>query len=258
MSDDPHFLWRARQSTVYIIGSTNRTGSFLLCEGLSCTTLAGRPSETLSPEYRQELCEYLYGGRVDFSVSIKTMIRQGLTANGVFGVKVHWDQVEEIAFEAGYYGPTHTFLLEDFPDARYIHLSRKDTLAQAISLSIAVQTDEWWQMTGKENPKAGLIDPMFNGAEIVRLEKDLIRQRDAWEAFFAVAGITPLRMDYETLVSDYRGEVGRVLEFLGQDPTAAEWIPEPRLQKQGNALNELWKERVISMRKDLEPSSASL
>lgn len=233
-------LRRTRQSTVYIIASTNRTGSYLLCEGLDCTNIAGRPTEALSPEYRHELCRFLYGREADFSVSIKTVIRHSMTPNGVFGAKVHWDQVEEIALESGYEGAPYVFLLDEFPGARYIHLSRRNTLAQAISLYIAQQTEEWWRLTGLKNPYKRSDPPIFNAVEILRLERNLIWQRDAWEAFFKVEGITPLRMEYEALAADYRGEVERVLDFLGLESAIAQAIPEPRLQKQGDELNALW------------------
>jgi LPS sulfotransferase NodH len=242
---EPAPFRRIRQSTIYIIASTNRTGSHLLCEGLNATDVAGHPQEALTPEYRHELCQFLYGTNLDFSASIKTMIRQGMTPNGVFGVKVHWDQVEEIAFELGYDGEPHIFLLEELPGAEYIHLFRRDTLAQAISLYIALQTEEWWRLTGVENPYKKRIEPIFNAAEILRLEQNLIRQRNAWEAFFILEGIAPLRMEYEALAADYRGEVGRVLDFLGQDRAIAQTIPEPRLQKQGDALNAIWMQEAL-------------
>jgi len=229
------------QSSVYVIASTNRTGSYLLCEGLKATNLAGHPTESLYPEYRDAICLRYYGREMDLSESINMMMRHECTPNGVFGVKVHWDQVENIAFESGYDGgPPHAFLLKEFPGARYIHIFRQDTLAQAVSLSIALQTGKWWHLSYIENPCIKLVPPVFDAEKILHLEQDLIRQRDAWEAFFALEGITPLRMDYETLVADYRGEVERVLEFLELDSAVAHTIPDPKMQKQGDALNALW------------------
>jgi LPS sulfotransferase NodH len=51
-------------------------------------------------------------------------------------------------------------------------------------------------------------------------------------------------MDYETLEADYRGEITRVLEFLGQDPTVAEHVPPPRLVRQRDALTDEWHRRM--------------
>jgi len=241
---DPVIPWRPRLSTVYLIASANRSGSYLLCEGLACTGVAGQPTESLSIEYRRALCEPLNGAEMDFSVSMTTMIRHNMTKNGVFGAKVHWDQVEELWYESGYDGPPYIFLLDEFPGARYIHLYRRDTLAQAISLSIAQQTNDWWRMADSKNPPRNNIEPLFDATTILHLELDLIRQQDAWRAFFKAEGITPLEMEYEALAADYRGQVARALSFLGLDPAPARDIPEPRLQKQSNKLNAIWHEWI--------------
>jgi LPS sulfotransferase NodH len=239
---DPAIPWRPRLSTTYLIASANRCGSYLLCEGLGETGVAGQPTESLSIEYRRDLCKRLYGAEMDFSVSMTAMIRRTMTNNGVFGAKVHWDQVEELWYESGYDGPPYIFLLDEFPGARYIHLHRRDTLAQAISLSIAQQTNEWWRTAASTSPVRNDVEPVFDATKILHLQLDLIRQRDAWRDFFRMEGITPLEMEYETLVADYHGEVVRALKFLGLDATKARDIPEPRLQKQGDELNALWYE----------------
>jgi LPS sulfotransferase NodH len=247
-NDSIQIPWRARLSVTYIIASENRTGSYLLCDGLTSTKIAGSPTESLSAEYRHDLCRTFFGkdGKdVDFSASMKAMARHLMTPNGVFGAKVHWDQVVELWYESGYDGPPYVFLLDEFPGARYIHLSRRDTLAQAISLSIARQTNEWWRTTDTQTMHAKkCIEPVFNAAEILSIEADLIRQREAWRYFFRTEGITPLEMEYETLVADYRGQVARALDFLGLDSAAARDIPESRMQKQGTELNLRWHEWI--------------
>jgi trehalose 2-sulfotransferase len=241
---DTTIPWRPRLSTAYLIASSNRCGSYLLCEGLASTGVAGEPTESLSIEYRRDLCQKRYGAEMDFSVSMTAMVRDTLTDSGVFGAKVHWDQLVELWYESGYDGPPYVVLLDEFPGARYIHLHRRDTLAQAISLSIAQQTNEWWRMGESASPFRNNVEPVFDATKILHLQLDLIRQRDAWRDFFRAEGITPLEMEYETLVADYRGEVARALEFLGLDSAAAQTIPEPRLQKQGDELNALWHERL--------------
>jgi len=239
---DPAIPWRPRLTTTYLIASANRSGSYLLCDGLNSTEVAGHPTESLSIEYRRALCQPHPGEEMDFSVSMMAMIRHNMTNNGVFGAKVHWDQVVELWYESGYDGPPYIFLLEEFPAARYIHLYRRDTLAQAISLSIAQQTNEWWRTADGENPARKNIEPLFDATKILQLELDLIRQQDAWRAFFKAENITPLEMAYESLAADYRGEVARVLQFLGLDPAAARDIPDPLMQKQGDKRNALWHE----------------
>jgi LPS sulfotransferase NodH len=238
---------RPRKST-YIIAATNRTGSYLLCEGLEATQIAGRPTESLTSDFRRSLCDTLCGKEMSFGVSMKVMVEDRTGSNGVFGAKIHWDQVEDVGAESGYDGPPHVFLLEEFPNARYIYLSREDTLAQAISLNIASQTGEWWRAMGVDNPFKKPVELAYNPEEILRTESGLRRQCQAWENFFRTEGIVPLRMEYEALAANYQGEVGRALEFLGLDSQAALTIPEPRLQRQTCELNKLWHDQIESLR----------
>ena len=81
-----------------------------------------------------------------------------------------------------------------------------------------------WELTGKQ--------PEFNAAEIRRLELELARQQAGWDAFFALNPVEKMAMDYETLEADYRGEVARVLAFIGEDAELAKSLPEPRLARQ--------------------------
>lgn len=261
--DTPLTCHRPRKSTVYIIAATNRTGSYLLCEGLEAAQIAGRPTESLTLDFRRSLCHSLCGKDMSFGVSMKVMIEDRTGANGVFGAKIHWDQVEEVGAESGYQGPPHVFLLEEFPTARYIYLSREDTLAQAISLNIASQTGEWWRAMGVDNPFRKPVKPTFNPEEILKTEADLQRQCASWENFFRTEHIVPLRMEYESLAANYPGEVGRALEFLGLDAQAARTIPGPRLQRQTCELNKLWHDLIEALRENRpsparEPAGASV
>jgi LPS sulfotransferase NodH len=237
-------LRRAPPAVTYIIACAPRTGSYLLCEGLEATEVAGRPTESLSSDYRYELCKQLYGEMTSFSKSVATVVRHGMTSNRVFGAKLHWGHVEYIALEADYGGPPFAFLRREFADARYIHLFRRDAEAQAISLHRAHQTEEWWRIEGIENPYRKAVTPTFDASEILRLENEMIRQRRAWEDFFQQERISPLRMEYENLAFDYRYEVGKALQFLGQDPAIAYALPKPRMQRQSDELNLLWKQKL--------------
>src|SRR5271154_4922393 len=75
----------------YIIASTMRTGSYLLCEGLEATQRAGHPREVFCPERRG-----MYEGEwhlpkgIAFADFLRRAIDQGTTANGVFGTKIHY------------------------------------------------------------------------------------------------------------------------------------------------------------------------
>jgi LPS sulfotransferase NodH len=229
----------------YIIASTMRTGSYLLCEGLAATERAGNPREIFCPERRS-----MYEGQwqlpegVAFDDYLRTAFAQGTTANGVFGTKIHRHHLEPLARECGFKGEPAQLLRELFPGAKYVHLTRRDRRGQAISWYRAKISNEWWRIQGVPQPDLTGVTPEFHAPEIRRREFELERQQQAWDAFFARGEVEWIAMDYETLSANYRGEVARVLAFIGEDPALAKALPEPRLVVQADATTGEWRRKM--------------
>jgi LPS sulfotransferase NodH len=232
----------------YIIASTMRTGSYLLCEALEATGVAGHPREIFCPERRG-----LYTGEwslpdgITFDDYVRIARDKGTTPNGVFGTKIHQHHLKPLAKECGFKGEPVQALREIFSGAKYVHLRRRDRRAQAISWHRAKVTNEWWRIPGVWQPDLTGREPEFHAPELRRLEFDLGRQQKTWDDFFADSTIEMLALDYETLAANYREEVARVLAFLGEDPALAEKLPEPRLAVQADALTEQWRARMDAL-----------
>jgi LPS sulfotransferase NodH len=228
-------------ATTYIIASTMRTGSYLLCEGLEAAGRAGHPKEIFCPERRENYAgEWQLPKNIGFGHFLRTAIEKGTTENGVCGIKIHWHHLEPLARECGVNGEPWRVLRQLFPGAKYIHLRRRDRRAQAISYYRALITNEWWRIQGVADPTRTGREPLFNAAKIHDLELELERQQHGWDEFFAAQSVDVMTMDYETLAADYRGEVARVLAFLGEDPALAREIPDPRLVCQSDDVTGRW------------------
>ena len=230
----------------YIIASTMRTGSYLLCEGLEATGCAGHPMELFCPERR---LEYAGNWELPPDLTLEEFVlratKQGTTPNGVFGFKIHGHHVEPLAKEAGFKGDPWQVLRLMFPAAKYIRLTRRNRRAQAISWYRAEMTNQWWKIPGVKDWNLTGREPEFNGAKIRSREIELDRQEQAWARFFAT--IPPddfIDMDYETLAADYRGQVARTLALIGEDPAVAEQLRDPRMVKQADATSEEWLRRM--------------
>jgi LPS sulfotransferase NodH len=232
-------------ATTYIIASTMRTGSYLLCEGLEATGRAGHPREIFCPERREDYAgQWKLPPDIVFDEFVRSAIEKSTTENGILGMKIHGHHVEPLARECGWAGAPWQVLRWIFPAAKYIRLRRRNRRAQAISWYRAVVTNQWWRIPGVEDWDLTGKEPEFNGAEIRRLEIELERQEKAWDNFFAAGPVEVMAMDYETLSLDYRGEVARTLAFIGEDPNLAKDLPEPRMVRQGDNLSEEWQRRM--------------
>src|SRR5262249_15586129 len=74
----------------YLICSTPRSGSTLLSTGLASTGRAGRPLEYLSQPYGVVFKER--NGRLLLPEYWRFLVTRRTTPNGVFGMKMHFDQ----------------------------------------------------------------------------------------------------------------------------------------------------------------------
>lgn len=232
----------------YIIASTMRTGSYLLCEGLEATGHAGHPREIFCPERRGMYAgEWQLPADVAFDDFLRAARANGTTPNGVFGAKIHRHHLEPLAHEAGTAGEPSDALRLLFPGAKYVQLRRRDRRGQAISWYRAQASNEWWRIRGVDQPERTGRDPEFHAPEIRRMELALDRQQRAWDHFFADRGIESIVMDYETLRENYREEVGRVLALVGEDPKLAHDLPAPRLLVQRDAMTEDWRSRMDAL-----------
>src|SRR5437899_2678408 len=79
---------RPKQS--YLICATPRSGSYLLCEALTNTSLAGRPTEFFDLHQEKKLLDYWQLTVNEYDQYISKVFSLGTTPNGVFGAKIHW------------------------------------------------------------------------------------------------------------------------------------------------------------------------
>ena len=224
----------------YVVASTPRSGSSLLCEGLSATRVAGFPAEPFAPGFfRRMWCE-LWG--LDHSIGIDEYVRVALSratsANGVTAFKIQWMHVDPLARELGC--PTGDVLASLLPDAKFVNIVRRDRRAQALSWFRAIATNQWWRLDGAPQAQPPRLDPVA----VQNLEAHIEHQQASWRAYFARRSVTPLVIEYEALDSDYRAVIAHVLEFLGLDSAPAAAIPKPRLSRQADAVTERWRRQL--------------
>lgn len=244
----------------FVVAATPRTGSNLLCEGLEATAICGRPTEVFSPEFRPFWCRHWsLPEDVPFPEFFAAAVRHGTTVNGVYGLKIQRMHVGVLARDASFVGEYFQGDNDDvldflFPGAQYINVVRRDRRAQAISFYRALATNEWLQRPTEEQQRrvfrlprrmAGL--PPLDSDAIRAWEHGLEQQQRAWGRYFRKRYIVPLVVEYESLDNDYRGQIGRALDFLGLDSSVARALPEPRLVRQADELTDRWRQLLDAL-----------
>ena len=236
-----------------LVCATPRSGSTLLCALLDGTGVAGRPQEFFErlarsglPRQPREYFERVEDpkllqllaptdpGTPDPGDPIPQALDEGTTDNGVFAAKLMWTHLLDLAERLG--RPADAALLhERFPDPRYVHVTRRDKIAQAVSLWRAVQTRAWRAGEVTENGNA-----VYHAGAIGYLAGQLSEHDDAWRTWFSANRIEPLTIVYEELAADTSGVTSEVLDHLGVGPAE---IPDPPLRRQRDDRSERWVER---------------
>jgi LPS sulfotransferase NodH len=183
---------------------------------------------------------------------------EGTTDNGVFGAKLMWGYLGDFAeLLRGIDGMAARslpdLLSRVFPGLRYVQITRKDKVRQAVSLWKAVQTQAWRREAGAGVEREGALpEPVFSFRAINFLMRQLTAHDASWDAYFLGLGYEPLKVTYEELAESTEDVVRGVLEFLGIAAPDDLRIGPPRLSVQADAVSEEWVARVLEHLEALE------
>jgi LPS sulfotransferase NodH len=224
----------------YVICGTPRTGSTLLCGLLSSTGVLGRPES-----YFREPDEVAWarrfglpteGPRVrDYEAFVRAVRATATTGNGVFAARIMWGSLERIldGLRAPAGRSDRVALEEAFGPLLFVHLHRKDTIAQAVSWCRAEQTGFWQQGDVPSRPPRQDLDRM---KELL----STIRDHDAaWRSWFELNGIEPHPVTYEELVHERRRTVDGIAARLGVR-VPAQWRSTSPHRQQADEVNTSW------------------
>lgn len=243
-----------------VIASVERTGSTLLCSLLRRTGLAGTPVEYLNIQthnfsrfrqrhgvpklrlayrpigwLRKRTGRFAWRNISWFEPSsyrqyLTTVARVNTTSNGVFGIKMHWNQYARHMLDLG--------LSVDFWNApiKWVRISRRDEIRQAISFVRAAQTSSWnSNMEIKQ-------DPIYDGFAIAAALERIASENTSWQTYFEQHNIHPLSISYEQLTGDMDATVRRVMDYIG---VQLDEVPAPQTKRQSDSATGEWASRFV-------------
>ncbi|MES0833706.1 Stf0 family sulfotransferase [Nocardiopsis tropica] len=250
----------------YLVLGSPRTGTNLLCHALHATGQAGEPAEWYGtsslhenlaaqelahPDSRPEAPR-----ATDWAAYQRALL--GRTGSGNrFGVKVFLYHLEPL-LKSGQMASPVDLLPDGYrDDVRIITVSRRDVVAQAVSMIIASRTGifvdvpgvaprrvptttTWW----REGPPAALVTnpeeltaDLFDSAEVHQLITAIRRHHSTWSDWLADTRFPTLSVTYEDLVDRRESVLSSTFELLGIHTRAAEFT-DPGPRRQATALND--------------------
>ncbi|MEO5974047.1 MAG: Stf0 family sulfotransferase [Ilumatobacteraceae bacterium] len=242
------------------IASVERTGSTLLCSLLRQTGLAGTPIEYLNihthnfSRFRQRYrvprlrLEYRPIGwmrsktgrfawrniswfeSASYRQYLEAIARVNTTSNGVFGIKMHWNQYKRHMLDLN--------LTVDFWNVpvQWVRIRRQDEIRQAISFVRAAQSNSW--NSNMESKR----EPVYDGLSIVAALERISAENADWQTYFERNNIHPLSITFEQLTQEMEETVRRVMHYIG---AKIDTVPSPQTKQQSDSTSGDWAIRFV-------------
>lgn len=227
-----------------MICATPRSGSTLLCSLLRSSGVAGQPESWFRMQDRADWArDWGIGQDYDWDAYLRAALVAGTGPNGVFGLRLMWNKLGELVTDLGGAPSADqaALLARTFGPLSFVHLSRGDPVAQAVSRHRAEASGIWHLgIEEAEHPAT----PHYEGARIGEYLREVAGENAAWKRWFAANGIAPLQLVYEDLAANPVGTAARVLDHLGlttattlkspvrrmADATSADWAARYRAE----------------------------
>ena len=236
----------------YVLCTTPRSGSTLLCDLLRQTGVAGWPESFFRqlsvPFFARDFGLPPQDGEKYDESYITEALKVARNGGSLAGIRLMWNGIDTLERIVRQYhpdnGPGAETIAAAFGETRYIYLERGDRLAQAISRARAEQSGLWHRNAD------GSVREQTGPARQAGYDRDMIQHYldeqasdiAAWNAWFQAFGISPHRLTYEALTSDPSATVAGILTFLGLDPNAATALA-PATAKLADETSERWANR---------------
>jgi LPS sulfotransferase NodH len=237
---------KPRNAVNYAICYVQRSGSTHLTSLLQNTDVAGKPADFFNTGYRSLPLEreqvfertgahsiasaaekYACRSVADYLNMVAELTR---SENGVFGLKMDLCHMSILLRRGLFWSPEWNW--------KYIYLTRRDLLMQAISFYTASQTGLWSSLSVGES-NAG-FDEQAIAEHMLYLGSLMAR----WECIFAVLGIQPLRIAYEEIESAPEDTLVRCLRHIGVEYTSQPLPLESAYRRQRSSRADTWAEEI--------------
>jgi trehalose 2-sulfotransferase len=185
----------------------------------------------------------------DFNIAyLKAAIRAGKGATNVFGLRLMREYLENLSIVLEQIFPGLSSDVQRFErafgDILYIHVSRENKLAQAVSLVKAQQSGLWHVAPdGTEIERLGAPqDPEYDFGLIQQQLVNLEAFDVDWNKWFEQQRVTPMRVRYEILDKEPDKVLHQICDALGVEAPKAGAI-RPGLAKLADDVSVDWMHR---------------
>jgi len=211
----------------YIVSSTWRSGGTFICNELWKTGVLGAPSEYFNLHGTMFHMAQRFGVE-SINDYLTRLFDVRTSPNGVFGVKVHWDQLQLLLISD---------LIYRFRTPKWIAIERRNLIAQCVSHAKAMQTSQYHSFD------RAVAEPEYNFQKILRIYRRLLADLDQRRAFFRGSRLMPHVVVYEDYLEHPAESLTGISTFLGFPNNPRAVVDLPNLLRQADQNSFEWIER---------------
>lgn len=227
--------YEGRPSQVFLVATTPRSGSSLLAFLCRQTGALGFPLEYFTEINARIIRRRLSLRDGDLRAYAEALARIRSSSNGVFGFKLHHDELGSFRSVGGWGLPM-------MANVKVILLERQDKLSQAISLVMASQTNRWIDLPGYH--MQGAPSPSYDRLAIAGAMRALEHQHLEWKTLLSNEKVETLPLSYESILENCPEAFRRICGFLSI-PAVIPSLSTVELQSQNSQVNRDWKTRYL-------------
>jgi len=221
----------------YVLCTSPRSGSTLLCNLLAKTGVSGKPDSWFhTPSVSDWLQQF------DLTIdktatacgnlerAIDAAIAAGSSNNGIFALRLQRHSFDFFTQQLSILRPglSNDFqrISAVFGRVGFIYLTRLDKISQAVSIVKAEQTGLWHKAAdGSELERlAPPAPPRYDARRIAAAVEQMQTWDGEWTRWFARESIEPLAIEYERLAQDSQRVLRDILAYLAVDTTHARGV----------------------------------
>lgn len=202
---------RVALDKTYCILMTPRSGSTWLTRRIARFNVLSHPDEFFNVNLFGATLQHNPGRDVYEVFDI--VAKKNRTCDGVFGFEISYFDLEELELEA-------KLLDLMVGEKHFFYLNRRNFVAQAISLYMAVESNFFHSFTAAGEAQQRREVP-YDDSKVLYWVCHILQQEFGIGQWTRRNDIKPMRLRYEELLEDIDGAIGRMADLIGVDLNGA-------------------------------------